>query len=447
MGNGETKPIFENKESRNDGKKLMEYITKNGELPKGMDVLFTAYSQLNGGNAGSIARQRAIASLVAQGKAVLVMDEAHNAAGVPADADSTGQNAFFMSLLTGINLLGKGNDAPEDWEPPSALYLSATFAKRPDNMPLYIHTNLRYAANTPEELTDLFGKGVKTDVLQQVSSEMLVESGSMLRRERSYEGVTMDFVTDEDNAPRDIREVDKVTAILRALVNADRALKEWVKDPSTQALIVNSLGPKGAIFGTEGPTAFKEAKGNTFTSVVHNYISNLLLSAKTQTAIDMVVDKMNNGEKVVVGLQNTSGSALEDFVEQNGIKVGDEIPNFGWQTLIQRAVDSTRRVTLKAISNKKKDNVRVQIPYDMMPPSIRAGYDNLKEMISSFQSDLPAAPIDYIRTELERKYVWTIDGQTQVGDTPPPGVKARHLVVREITGRSTAVDYRGDTPK
>ena len=447
MGNGETKPIFENKESRNDGKKLMEYITKNGELPKGMDVLFTAYSQLNGGNAGSIARQRAIASLVAQGKAVLVMDEAHNAAGVPSDEDSTGQNAFFMSLLTGINLLGKGNDAPEDWEPPSALYLSATFAKRPDNMPLYIHTNLRYAANTPEELTDLFGKGVKTDVLQQVSSEMLVESGSMLRRERSYEGVKMDFVTDEDNAPRDIREVDKVTAILRALVNADRALKDWLKDPTTQALIVNTLGPKGAIFGTEGPTAFKEAKGNTFTSVVHNYISNLLLSAKTQTAIDMVVEKMNNGEKVVVGLQNTSGSALDDFIAKSGTKIGDEIPNFGWQTLLKRAVDSTKKVTLKAANGQKKDNVRVEILDDMMPPSIRAGYDNLANMIKDFQSDLPVAPIDYMRTQLESKYVWTIGDQTYVGDTPPPGVKARHLVVKEITGRKTAVDYRGDVPK
>ena len=451
IGNGKTKKIFENKD--NDGPKLMEYIKKNGELPKGMDVLFTCYSQLNGGS-GSPQRQDAIASLVAQGKAVLVMDEAHNAAGTPAKKeDSRGQNAFFMSLLTGINLLGKDKQVPEDWKPPSAVYLSATFAKRPDNMPLYIHTNLRYAANTPEELTELFGKGVKTDVLQQISSEMLVQSGSMLRRERSYEGVKMDFYPDEQtgdaNAPRDIREVDKVTVILRALVNADRALKDWAKDPKTQALLVEKLGPSGSTYGLIGATktTFKEAKGNPFTSVVHNYISNLLLSAKTQTAIDMVVDKMNNGEKVVMGLQNTSGSALEDYVEQNDIKVGDEIPNFGWQTLIQRAVDSTRKVTLKSISGKEKDNVRVQIPYDMMPPSIRAGYDNLKEMIKGFQSDLPASPIDYIRTELESKYVWTIGDKTHVGDTPPPGVKARRLVVKEITGRNTGVDYRGDKPK
>jgi hypothetical protein len=454
IGNGKTEKIYEN--SGNDGPKLMEYIKKNGALPKGMDVLFTLYSQLNGGN-GSPARQEAIASLVAQGKAVLVMDEAHNAAGSPPKPsdkkkEGKGQNAFFMSLLTGIDLLGKGVETPEDWKPPSAVYLSATFAKRPDNMPLYIHTNLRYAANTPEELTVLFGKGVKTDVLQQISSEMLVESGSMLRRERSYEGVKMDFYPDETtgdaNAPRDIREVDKVTTILRALVNADRALKEWSKDPIIQDSIITKLGPTGALMGKEPMVnVYKEAKGNPFTSVVHNYINNLLLSAKTQTAVDIVVDKMNNGEKVVVGLQSTNGSALEDFVEQNNIKVGDEIPNFGWQTLIQRAIDSTRKITLKASNGVEKDNIQVKIPIDMMPPSVRAGYDNLTKMLKDFQSDLPAAPIDYIRTELEKKYVWMIGDQTNVGDTPPPGVKARHLVVREITGRDTAVDYRGDTPK
>jgi hypothetical protein len=444
MGGGKIKTVFENKGKA--GPELMAYIKKNGELPKGMDVLFTAYSQLNGG-AGSPQRQDAIASLVAQGKAVLIMDEAHNAAGIPSDSDSRGQNAFFMSLLTGIDLLGKDVETPEDWAPPPAVYLSATFAKRPDNMPLYIHTNLRYAANTPEELTNLFGKGVKTDVLQQVSSEMLVESGSMLRRERSYEGVKMEFVTDDANAPRDIREVDKVTTILRTLVNADRALKEWSKDPSNQALIINTLGPPGSMLGKEGPTAFAEAKGNPFTSVVHNYIGTLLLSAKTQTAVDMVIDKMNNGEKVVVGLQNTNGSALDDFVAKNGIKIGDEIPNFGWQTLLQRAIDSTRKITLKSATGNPKDNVKVEIPYFLMPPSVRAGYDNLADMVKDFQSDLPVAPIDYMRTQLEGKYVWTADGKTNVGDEPPAGVKARRLVVKEITGRNTAVDYSGDKPK
>ena len=443
VGEGKTELVFKNK--LGDDTKLTSYISKNRKLPPDVDVLFTAYSQLNGGP-GSAARQSAIASLVASGDAVLIMDEAHNAAGTPTDKDSMGQNAFFMSLLTGENLLGKGEEVPESWKPPPTVYLSATFAKRPDNMPLYIHTNLRYAADTPEDLTALFGKGVKTDVLQQVSSEMLVESGSMIRRERSYEGVTMDFVIDDKNTARDTREVDKVTEILRSLVNADRAFKEWIKTEGGKDAIVK-LGPPGSYMGKVGPTAFNDTKANAFTSVVHNYIGSLLLSTKTQTAVDMVVDKLNNNEKVVVGLQSTNGSALEDFVSQNNIKNGDDIPDFGWQTLIRRAVKSTTKVTLKSATGDKAMDQVVYVPYEVMPPTIRAGYENVENALENFQSDLPAAPIDFIRTELEQKYVWTIDGKTHVGDTPPKGVKARHLVVKEITGRKNGIDYSGDVPK
>jgi hypothetical protein len=76
VGEGKTELVFENKKGDND--KLIKYITQNRKLPPGKDALFTAYSQLNGG-VGSAARQSAIASLVASGDAVLIMDEAHNA--------------------------------------------------------------------------------------------------------------------------------------------------------------------------------------------------------------------------------------------------------------------------------------------------------------------------------------------------------------------------------
>jgi hypothetical protein len=250
----------------------------------------------------------------------------------------------------------------------------------------------------------------------------------------------MDFVIDDKNTARDTREVDKVTEILRSLVNADRALKEWIKTAAGMDAVVKLGSPLA------GKQAFKEVKGTPFTAVVHNYIGSLLLSTKTQTAVDMVVDKLNNNEKVVVGLQSTNGKALEDFVKQNNIKKGDEIPDFGWQSLIRRAVSSTKKVTLKSAVDKEFDEV-VFIPNDLMPPYIRAGYENVDKALENFQSDLPAAPIDYIRTELEQKYVWTVNGKVEVGDTPPKGVKARNLVVKEITGRENGIDYSGDIPK
>ena len=447
IGEGKTDIVFKNKDGDKSGDKLMREILKTGALPQGMNVIFTAYSQLNG---TSVLRQQAIASLVASGKAALIMDEAHNAAGDPPvnpEKNSLGQNEFFMTLLTGEGLLGPEKEVGEDWSPPSTVYLTATFAKRPDNMPLYIHTNLIYAAPTPEELKELFGKGVRTDVLQQVSSEMLVSSGSMLRRERSYEGVKMDYVTDEENAPRDAREVDKVTAILRSLVNADRALVEWTKtETGTNALL--TLAPAGSTVGEGRGDTFKDAQKGTFTSVVHNYISSLLVATKAKTTVQMVIDKMNAGEKVVIGLQNTGGAALEDYTKTNNIKPGQDLTNFGWQTIIKRAVDSTTRVTFRSSTGNKKDNVRVQIPYDLMPPAVKAGYINVAKLIENFNSELTVSPIDYIRSELEKLYVWTDpEGRVQVVKTPPDGVKSRRLVVKEITGRKVGVNFNTDIPQ
>ena len=441
LGNGQSRTKFENK--KGDGKKLTDYLTANGALPPNVDVVFTTYSQLGG--SGSAGRQRAIASLVGSGKAAMVMDEAHNAAG------ESNTNAFFMSLLTGEGLFGEDANgdvkpAPEGWAPPPALYLSATFAKRPDNMPLYIHTNLRYAADSPEALKDLFGKGAGTDVIQQIASEMLVESGSMIRRERSYDGVTMNFVTDEDNAPRDAREVDNITTVLRTLVTADRALKEWMKDAVVQAQLISALAPPGSTMGKTGD-AFKEAQGTPFTSVVHNYVGQLLLATKIKTAVDSSVARMNEGEKVVLALQNTMEALLKDYVSTNKLQEGAELADLGWQTVLRRGLDSTRRIILKSATGQKRDDLRVVIPFEMMPPSIRAGYAKVEALIAQFQSPLAVSPIDAIRQQLEAKFVWTENGVQKVGDNPPAGSNARHLVVKEISGRSHGVDYRNDVPR
>ena len=446
LGGGRSRKLFENK--KGDGSKLVNFLTKNGALPPNIDVVFTTYTQL-GGN-GSAGRQAAIASLVGSGKAALVMDEAHNAAG------ESKTNKYFMSLLTGEGLFGKDaaggvNPIPADWAPPPTLYLSATFAKRPDNMPLYIHTNLRYAADTPDELKDLFGKGAGTDVLQQIASEMLVKSGSMIRRERSYIGVKMNFV--EEGNPSDAREVDNITTALRALVTADRSLKEWLKQPGVKASIVRDLGPAGSSFGKVGD-AFNDVKHQSFSSVVHNYIGQLLLATKIKAAVDATVEKMNNGEKVTLALQNTMGAVLDAYVEKKDLSPGDDLTDLGWQTVLRRGVDSTLKVTLKSPSGLL--DTKVYILFDMLPPSVRAEYARVEALIAAFQSPLPVSPIDAIRQQLETKFVWTEDGtdtngnvvkKVKVGDTPPAGVAARHLVVREISGRANGIDYRHDVPR
>ena len=87
-----------------------------------------------------------------------------------------------------VGLLGKDVDPPEDWVPPPAVYLSATFAKRPDNMPLYFRTALSRASRSFTAIVEALKAGGVA--LQQAISEALAKEGQYIRRERDFTGVS-----------------------------------------------------------------------------------------------------------------------------------------------------------------------------------------------------------------------------------------------------------------
>lgn len=431
------------KNNAKQAKKDLEHVIKNGAMPDGQNAIFTTYFQNNTANL----RRQAIQRLVADGKAVLIMDEAHNAAG-----DSS-TNAFFMGLLTGQGLFGGSEKdgyepAPDDWVAPQSVYLTATFAKRPSNMPVYIRTQLRHAANTPKELIDLFGSG--GDVLQQIASEMLVSSGSMIRRERSYAGVKFNYVTDEANAPRDAREVDAATEVLRRIVYADRAFGAWVKTPEGQAA-VKTLVPPGFAATFSGSGADTAINKSEFTSVVHNYVGQLLLATKVAKSVESAVEALNAGQKPVLTLQNTMEAALNDYVGMEGISEGDPLTGYGWQSILQRGLTSARRVVFDAGTGNKRDNLRIMVPTEFMPAFISAEFKKAAELIAKFKSELPGSPIDALRHRLSEYHIVETkgaDGQIvySATKTPAPGSKSRPLVVVEVTGREFGVDYSTPVP-
>jgi hypothetical protein len=422
-------------------KDQLNHVINTGTLPPGIDAMFTTYYQVNIENA----RRRAIRKLVESGNAVLVMDEAHNAAG----ESNTGR--FVMQLLTGHGLDGSateanphGNPPPAGWKPPPTVYLSATFAKRPANMPVYIRTNLRHATNTPEELVEMFASG--GDVLQRIASEMLVESGSMIRRERSYVGVKFETVIDKANGAIDARLVDEVTSVLRQVVYADRAFNEWVKGDGAQ--IVHTLAPPmwNAVF--TGSNANASMNKSLFTSVVHNYVGQLLLATKVKKAVELAVAALNRGEKPIFALHNTMEAALDDYTSNAGVSFGDEMPGFGWQSILQRGLQSAHRVTFKLGTGKRAPIVRVGVPLNLVPDAIRQEFDRAQEMVDSFRSELPGSPIDALRMELSKYVVWRdANGNWSAGQEAPKGVDSRPLNTVEFTGRKNTVDYSGPVPK
>ena len=178
--------------SASDARRTVDSLRKDAKLPG--DVLFTTYTQFDGDVNGSN-RRDALRNLVRTGNALLIFDESHNGAGESA------RNEFLMEVLTGVGLFKDDNGnvlaPPSDWVPPPTMYSSATFSKRSANMPLYARTDLIYPAdNDPAKLKEIF---LNNNRLTQVASEMLVESGQMIRLERSYAGIEPKWTIDNDN--------------------------------------------------------------------------------------------------------------------------------------------------------------------------------------------------------------------------------------------------------
>ena len=109
--------LFANKPAGH--KNTIQRIADTGQLPEGRNAVFMTYSQINVDNV----QRKALMALASN--AVFVLDESHNAAGASATGD------FVIGAL----------DAAK-----GVTYLSATYAKRPDNMPLYFKTDIGQAA-------------------------------------------------------------------------------------------------------------------------------------------------------------------------------------------------------------------------------------------------------------------------------------------------------------
>nr|HPM32293.1 strawberry notch family protein [Chryseolinea sp.] len=176
-------------------------IIESGNLPNEFDYVMLTYSQISGGEiskTGMLIGKSPKGSWVeriAKGN-VIIMDESHNASG----DSNTGK------ILQDIISATKG-----------VTFLSATFAKRPDNMPIYAMKTAMSEANMSK--TDLVVGIEKGGVaLQEVLSAQLVQHGQMIRRERSFEGIEVNYITLDDKAAEHRAISDNITQIVRNVI-------------------------------------------------------------------------------------------------------------------------------------------------------------------------------------------------------------------------------------
>ena len=373
--------LFANKASNH--RAAIEAIANNGTLPAGRNALFMTYSQINTDNV----QRRALRALA--GNAVFVLDESHNAAG------ASGTGDFMISVLK---------------EAKGVTYLSATYAKRPDNMPLYFKTDIGDAAADSEGLASAMSAGGLP--LQTVVSNNLVKAGQMFRRERSYEGVSIASTFDSKNRAQHQEMSDTATQALRAIVRADRLFHEiFVKQLQKQ---LKAEG--GDLKDIAGNQASAGVQHTEFSSVVHNFVRQMLLGLKAQTAADEAIASLERGEKPIIAVENTMGSFLSEYAGSNGLTQGDLLGSFDYRTVLSRALERSRALVETLPTGEE---VRKTISLAQLDPITRKAYDQAQDVIDGLKIAIPVSPIDWMRAEIERA----------------------GYSVAEITGRNLAVDY------
>lgn len=343
----------------------------------GHDVIFSTYSQFRTENA-----QQAFLERLASGgvPVFVVMDEAHEAAG-----GESMQGAFFKG---GEIKRGKGSkrvtiNKRGILTMPAirgALYLSATYAKRADNMPVFFRTDLGKAADNMDQLVTAMSRGGVP--MQQAISEALAKSGQLIRRERDFSGVPYDMEIVKVSDPEGlVKNVDSVTRIYREII----AFSEHVRDA-----IEDHTGRRGGTAVSQLQIDYTE-----FAAVVHNNIGQLLFAAKVDATIDAAVAAHKRGEKPVIAVMNTMESFLDQYAQEHNIKDGDEI-TITFKNLVKHALDRSLRAREQT---PKGDPVVVTFTPDEL--GVREAYDEIVDLIDNMAVTLPVSPIDAIRAGLE----------------------------------------------
>ena len=380
--------------SKKEQERVFAYIMEHGTLPDEYDYVLTTYDQIKNGTAdyaqnedgtwntevrklpkkskgyttadyNGQTRRDALAKL-AEGN-IAILDESHTVGG------DSGCGRYMQMLTSSAG---------------GVTFLSATFAKRADNMPIYAQrTAIAEAEVKASELIDAIMKGGVT--LQEIMSKQLVESGQMIRRERSFEGVTIDWLSVEEETNRRQREqFDEVAAIFNAIRNFQDDYITPIIDAKNEA-----AAEWGATVGHTQGTKDMGVKNVPFASKMYNLVNQLLFALKVDAVADRVVENLRNGYKPVISFTNT----MEGFLSSAAKGVAmDEVPNFS--LTLMRALDGVMRFTEKDADENTEGGF---ISLSELSADGQKAYNAIRDKIMNLAADLPISPMDAIRMRIE----------------------------------------------
>lgn len=364
----------------------MAKVFASGALPDEYDFAVLTYSQVNTGDAVSQQEMEEAAKKsgartkksknVKNGKATpkatflrviakdnyLFLDESHTAAG------SSNTGAYLQSILRGAK---------------AATFASATFAKRPDTMPLYaIRTAMSQAKVEPDKMISIIEKGGVT--LQEIMSRELTNAGQMVRRERDMSDVVTDWktITDPETVRRARENYDRTIAAFNAIIKFQ---EDYVK-PMIEALDME-LAVMAESAGVKRGTDKMGVENVPFASKTYNYTKQLMLALKVDAIADEVEAEINAGRHPVIALESTMESSIKDYA------AGETIDEPTFSASLLKGLDTVMQYTVKdEDGNERHERYSPQA----LGPAGEKAYYELQDFIRESTSDIFISPLDAI---------------------------------------------------
>lgn len=378
IGSGHLKPFIVNgRESKTDIKDEdgeviyqapsapeQERIIESREVPAGYHFVVATYSQFNSPEKKPEKPNflRAIAE-----DNIFILDEAHNSSG----SSNTGE------FLQGVVAKTKG-----------VVFLSATFAKRPDNMPIYaMKTSIADCNMSKEDLVEAITRGGVA--LQEVLSSQLVSEGQMVRRERSFEGVEVNYLSLDTKTEEHRAIADNITEILRDIIS----FQSNFVDAQVEELDKIAVAEGKEVELREG-TSQAGVDNQPYFSKVFQVINQMLFSLKSEAVAEQAIKRLKEGKKPVIAFASTMGSFIESMENEHGTPVGDgDTINADFSEVLKRGLEGVLRYSEKDVDGNA---IHKKFEISEFPSDAQTEYHRILEKINAVSTGITISPIDVI---------------------------------------------------
>lgn len=341
---------------------IKKQIFENGELPEEYDYMVMTYSQVN---SEKTAQKRKLLRNLAENN-IIILDESHNAGG----QSQTGE--FFQYVL----------DTTQ-----GAVYLSGTFAKSHQNMPVYaIRTDMKDANMSQDEMIEAINKGGVP--LMEIMSGDLVKAGQMIRRERDFAGVTIDWEMYDQDKEEQSKKFDQATSVFNEIISfEENHITPFIKN--MDKALAKEQGNAKKRKGTN-----QMGVSNTpFASSLFNVVRQMLFSLKAEHIADQAIKELKAGRKPVIAF----GSTMEGFLDEIGN--GNTVDTHDFSLAMKRGLKSTLKYTL---TDANGDDEHKFFELDELPQATQKAYKELEAKIENISTGLPISPIDVIKNKIQQ---------------------------------------------